>query len=185
MSKENLEKNYSWLKTAPTTKMIEEALKYYGIKEAYGKADNPTLMAWASSLGQDVKEVFVADSVAWCGLFIGIVAKNSGKEVVKSPLWALNWGNFGNYAQIPMFGDVLVFTRITEEGKKAGHEGLYIGEDDDCYHVLGGNQSDKVCIARKLKSRLYVARRPNYNNQPICVKKVKLPTNGNISTNES
>ena len=153
MSKENLEKNYAWLKTAPVTKMVEEALKFYGIKEAYGKANNPTIIAWANSLGQEVKQIYEADSIAWCGLFIGIVAKNAGNEVVQSPLWALNWGNFGVYAPIPMFGDVLVFTRITEIGTKAGHVGLYIGEDTDCYHVLGGNQSDMVCIKRIPKSR--------------------------------
>ncbi len=185
MSKENLEKNYSWLKTAPVTKMIEEALRHYGIKESYGKANNPTIMSWANSLGQEVKQIYVADKVPWCGLFIGIVAKNAGKEVVKSPLWALNWGNFGSYTPTPMFGDVLTFIRITENGTKAGHVGLYIGEDVDCFHVLGGNQSDKVCITRIEKSRLYVARRPKYNNQPSCVKKVKLPPNGNISQNES
>lgn len=185
MSKENLEKNYSWLKTAPTTKMVEKALEHYGLKETYGKANNPKIMEWANSLGEDVKQIYVADSVPWCGLFIGIVAKNAGKEVVKSPLWALNWGNFGVYSPVPMFGDVLVFIRITETGSKAGHVGLYIGEDNDCYHVLGGNQSDKVCITRIPKSRLYVARRPKYTNQPECVKKVKLPTSGNISKKEN
>ena len=185
MSKENLEPNYSWLKTAPTTKMAEEALKYYGIKETYGKADNPTIMKWANELGQDVKNVYVADSVPWCGLFMGIVAKKAGKEVIQHPLWALNWGNFGVYAPVPMFGDILTFIRITENGKKAGHVGLYVGEDTDCYHVLGGNQSDKVCITRILKSRLYTARRPKYNNQPACVKKIILPPNGKLSVNES
>jgi hypothetical protein len=115
---------------------------------------------------------------------MAVVAKRSSKQVVKDPLWALNWGTFGKYTDTAMLSDVLVFIRKTNEGKNAGHVGLYIGEDNDCYHVLGGNQSDKVCITRIEKSRLYAARRPNYNIQPSNVRVIKLNNNGIISRNE-
>ena len=77
-----------------------------------------------------------------------------------------------------MFGDVLVFVRTTADGSKAGHVGLYIGEDDTAFHVLGGNQDDKVCIKRILKSRLYTVRRPQYNNLPANIKKIFLENSG-------
>jgi len=47
-----------------------------------------------------------------------------------------------------MLGDVLIFTRGI-----GGHVGIYVREDDKCYHVLGGNQSDSVYITSKGKER--------------------------------
>jgi hypothetical protein len=40
-------------------------------------------------------------------------------------------------------GDVLAFVR-----NGGGHVGLYVDEDASAYHVLGGNQSDRVSITR-------------------------------------
>ena len=62
---------------------------------------------------------------------------------------------------------------------------LYVGEDATCYHILGGNQSDRVCIVRKDKSNLYIARRPDYNNQPANVRQILLPESGELSSKES
>ena len=213
MSKENLQGIYSWLKTSPVPKMIDEALRFYGVKNNYNDANNPITRTWGTRLGLDVREFYEWNSyrnhndrelaefaisqsndsshifrpnlkivteghfVPWCGLFMGYVAKESGKKAVKEPCWPLNWGNFGVEADVPMLGDVLIFIRLAETHKKSGSLGLYIGEDKDCYHVLGANQDDKVCITRILKSRLYTARRPNYKELPNCVKKVILPSN--------
>jgi len=116
---------------------------------------------------------------------MAVIVKRSGRQVVKDPLWALNWGTFGTYTDTPMLGDVLVFVRTTPDGKKAGHVALYVGEDASCYHILGGNQSDRVCIVRKEKSKLYVARRPNYINQPKNVRQILLPESGQLSVKEA
>jgi uncharacterized protein (TIGR02594 family) len=164
--------------------MIKKALELYGTLEKPGTANNPVIIAWAKEVGGKVADVYKADEIPWCGLFIAVVTQRSAKQVVKDPLWALNWGTFGKYTVTPMLGDVLVFTRKTADGKTAGHVGLYVGEDDTCYHVLGGNQSDKVCISRKEKTRLYTARRPNYNVQPANVRKIILSNSGQISGSE-
>jgi hypothetical protein len=66
-----------------------------------------------------------------------------------------------------------------------GHVGFYVGEDSTSYHVLGGNQGDKVSVVRILKKRLVQARRPAYNSQPTNVRKITLAPNGIISDNES
>jgi hypothetical protein len=55
---------------------------------------------------------------------------------------------FGNYAP-PGLGTILVFSRGS-----GGHVGVYMGEDSTHYHVLGGNQSDRVSVARIPKTRL-------------------------------
>lgn len=221
MSKENLQGIYAWLKTTPVPKMVDEALRYYGVKNSFHDPNNPVIRSWGNILQVDVEKFYeynsghrynnaeldefvsnhsIADShhifgqnlrviteghlVPWCGLFMGIVAHNSGKKSVKEPLYPLNWENFGTEASVPMFGDVLIFISQTETRKKAGHVGLYIGEDRDCYHVLGGNENDTVCITRVLKSRLYIARRPKYKKVPDCVRTILLPSNCNITRNK-
>jgi uncharacterized protein (TIGR02594 family) len=164
-----LPNEFKWLNDEPKPRMIEEALELYGIEEDLSNKDNKKIIAWAKEIGGDLANIYKADSIPWCGLFMAVVAKRAKKQIVKDPLWALNWGTFGKYSEVPMLGDVLVFNRITPDGKKAGHVGLYVGENDSHFFVLGGNQNDSVCIMAMEKSRLYVCRRPNYNIQPSSV----------------
>jgi cell wall-associated NlpC family hydrolase len=46
-----------------------------------------------------------------------------------------------------MLGDVLVFRR-----GGGGHVALYVGEDEEAFHVLGGNQADR-CASRDSPAR--------------------------------
>lgn len=179
-----LPEKYIWLLKEDETIMIKKALELFYVSETLGMQNNPTILAWAEEVGDDVAKIYLADEIPWCGLFMAVVAKRSSKQLVKDPLWALNWGAFGELTNVPMLGDVLVFVRKTKEGKKAGHVGLYIGEDNSCFHVLGGNQSDKVCITRIEKIRLYTSRRPNYDIQPANIRVVKLSSSGSISIHE-
>ena len=136
--------NYKWLLSiTDLPRTIEEALKRYNVIEAPGPPDNPTIMGWRDELlkaGVNVKD-FTHDSVPWCGLFAAIVVfhrMNDPKEVVEDPLWALNWAKYGVKSDRPSLGDVLTFVR-----NGGGHVGFYVGEDSSCYHVYGGNQSDR------------------------------------------
>lgn len=169
---------YAWLRGESGPRMIIEALKLYGTLEAPGARDNPTILGWAREVDQ--AKTYSHDSIPWCGLFVAVVAKRSGKPIVNSPLWALSWADFGREAPVPMLGDVLTFKR---DG--GGHVALYVGEDVDAYHCLGGNQSDRVCITRIAKLRLYRARRAAYNVRPDNVRKIVLAGNGKLSTNEA
>lgn len=170
---------YAWLSKEPGPKMLLEALKLFGTVEGPGTKDNPTILAWAAEIG--LAKTYSHDSIPWCGLFIGLVAKRAGKTPVDSPLWALSWADWGKPAAGgPMLGDILTFKR-----NGGGHVALYVGEDPNAFHCLGGNQSDKVCITRIARSRFYAARRPIYNVQPDNVRKVVLASNGKLSTNEA
>ena len=170
---------YKWLLKEPAPKMLIEALKLVGTKEMPGTKDNPEIIEWAQETG--LNKVYSADSIPWCGLFMAVVAKRSGKTVPKDPLWALNWRNFGVVASPGMLGDVLVFKR-----ESGGHVALYVGEDKDCYHILGGNQSDAVTITRILKARCVGIRRPVYSiAQPPNVRRIYLSASGDVSTNEA
>ncbi len=103
--------------------------------------------------------------------------------VLDSVVWALNWSRFGHRVDHnqAMLGDVLTFNRDS-----GGHVSMYIGEDSSAYHCLGGNQSDKVCISRIAKYRMYSISRPIFKiAQPINVRKVRLDSNGALSKNEA
>ena len=175
---------YQWLTRETGPAMIKRALELFDTQEVIGEPNCPVITGWAKEIGGTVADVYKADEIPWCGLFMAVVAKRSSKKVVKDPLWALNWGTFGKHTDTPMLGDVLVFTRKTSDGRRAGHVALYVGEDEYCYHVLGGNQWDRVCIAWIDKARLYTARRPDYRLQPKNVRVVNLALNGSISSNE-
>lgn len=165
----------------PLPLMMQQALKLFDTKEQPGPGNNPVILNWVTELADPgVKSVYTADSVAWCGLFMAIVAKRAGKVPVEQPLWALNWGKFGKDAGQPMLGDVLTFIR-----PGGGHVALYVGESQKSYHVLGGNQSDKVCFIEIEKVRMRAARRPLYMNQPATVKPYILKSNGTFSADEA
>lgn len=174
----NLPLQYQWLTQEPSPRHLLKALELYGITEVVGEKDNPVILEWAKELG--LEKVYTADSIPWCALFVSIIMKRAGREPVDKPLWALNWANFGVNVGKPMLADVLVFKR-----NGGGHTGLYIGEDTAAYHVLGGNQGDKVCIVRIAKDRLFSARRPAYINSPTNIRIVKVKSSGTLSTNES
>lgn len=174
---------YRWLAREPGPRLLLEALKLYGTTEFVGPDDNPSILAWARKTGLD--RIYKDDATAWCGLFMAYVALQSGWDVPLNPLGARNWLAFGTKAKTPMLGDVLVFWREKRRGFK-GHVGIYVGEDLEAYHVLGGNQSDQVSIDRVDKNRLLGARRcPWRINQPGNVRVVKLSATGAISKNEA
>jgi uncharacterized protein (TIGR02594 family) len=170
---------YQWLAIEREPRMIVEAVKLFGTLEGPGGANNPVILSWATEVGGDVRDVYKADSIPWCGLFMAVVAKRSDKVLPTHPLWALSWSAFGQPVDVPMLGDVLTFTR-----NGGGHVALYVGEDEECFHILGGNQSDRVWINRKPKNQLYAARRPAYRVQPPNVRRILLDKVGALSTKE-
>lgn len=172
-----LPQQYKWLAGEAGPKMIIEGLKILGTREFSGPADNPVIIQWAVEL--NIKD-YNHDAIFWCGLAMAVVAYRAGKPIPTNPLWALNWAKFGIHVDIPMLGDVLVYKRTG-----GGHVGLYVGEDQEAYHTMGGNQSDMYKISRIEKSRLFAARRPVYVVQPANVRQIFLLDDGNLSKNES
>lgn len=176
-----LPKQYEWLLKEGGPKMLVEGLSLYGTREIPGSQHNQTILGWADAVG--IGQLVNDDEQAWCGLFITYIATRAGKFVPMqnwNKLRALEWINFGTKVSEPMLGDVVVFKR---EG--GGHVGLYVGEDSEAYHVLGGNQGNQVSITRIDKDRLYAARRPIYINKPANVRKVILSATGALSQNEA
>jgi len=179
---EPLPPHYSWVSREPHPKILKEALKLHGTTEISGASSSPTILHWAAEIGGWLGGYYNDDSIPWCGLFVGICAKRAGFPFGQQALSALAWLAWGQRAGQPSLGDVLVFKR-----PQGGHVGFYICEDEEAYHVLGGNQSDKVCISRISKQRLVQARRCRWklfqpqNIRPIICKSNGLP----LSLNES
>lgn len=153
-----------------------------GTKEAAGPANSPTILGWARRLGLKVLGmVYNADSVPWCGVFVAICLADDRIEAPAIAERALSWADWGQSLRADRLapGAVLVFER-----PGGGHVGFYIGEDAAAYHVLGGNQSDAVTIARIAKGRCIARRWPT--GRPVIGKPVRIATEGKpISRNEA
>jgi uncharacterized protein (TIGR02594 family) len=179
-----LPKQYYWLILEPGPRLLTMALELYGTAEKPGPGNNPSILEWAKAAG--LGKVYREDSTAWCGLFMAYAALQAGFDPPKiNPLGARNWLEFGVPQDVAMLGDVLVFWRERKTGFK-GHVGIYVGEDDTRYYVLGGNQQDMVSIAPVAKNRLLGIRRCKWRiAQPANVRRVFLAKNGTLSTNEA
>lgn len=150
-----------------------------GTREVPGPANNPRIMDMAAKLGAKILGiVYSADSVPWCGLFAAHCVNAVGIKPPPIAVRASAWATWG-LRITPCVGAVLVFTR---EG--GGHVGFYVAEDDECFHVLGGNQGDAVSVTRIAKNRLSACRWPG--GVLITGKPNKVAANGAaISRNEA
>lgn len=157
-----------------------EAQRAIGVTEDTGPGSNPLIVGWARRLRIDYGD----DAKAWCGLFVAhCVELTLPQEVLPSnPLGAREWLKFGVNCPVPQPGAVMVFWREKKESWK-GHVGFYVGEDSSAYHILGGNQGDKVSVSRFLRGRFLGARWPQVAPPPVGGPRWVLP-DGSVSHNE-
>ncbi len=158
------------------------SLSYYGLLEGPGTANNPTILGWAKEVG--VAGWYKDDAVAWCGLFMGVCQSRAGFPYNSQLLSSLAWSKWGNHVDNDkaMLGDTLVFVR-----PGGGHVAFYIGESKDNFLILGGNQSNSVCIEWISKQRLFAVRRAAWKvAQPDNVRKILLIDKGAVlASNEA
>lgn len=156
---------------------MSEAIRVKGLHEARNRSQ---LVRWFD------KSVswFDPREVAWCGAFVATVMRKwkSGITIPENPLGARNWASFGKSCK-PQLGAVMVFWRVYPKSWK-GHVALYWGEDENAYHILGGNQSDAVTVTRISKDRFIDARWPHHTPQPGIIKRLK-PNGQPLSINEA
>lgn len=141
---------------SPLLPWLAEAENLMGTAEVLGPRSNPVILDWAKNL--DVN--YPGDDVAWCGLFVAhCIGSTMPDEILPgNPLGARRWETFGDPAA-PRLGAVMVFWRKSQTSG-LGHVGFYTGEDDTAYRILGGNQTDKVCLTWIAKDRFVKARWP-------------------------
>lgn len=159
---------------------FEEAKHLMGTKEVLGAANNPAIMDWAKNLELH----YAGDDVPWCGLFVAhcVGSTLQDEPLPGNPLGARQWECFGTKTT-PRLGAIMVFWRESLASGK-GHVGFYAGEDDSAYQILGGNQSDKVCLTWLAKDRLRGARWPT-SGASLTTAAVRRNRNEGLSTNEA
>ena len=153
------------------------AIRKKGLHE---KRDNADLRAFLKSDGKTLGD---PASLPWCGDFVETCIAVSLPDAVlpTNPYLARNWLKFGATVTT-CFGSVLVFWRGSRNGT-SGHVGFYYSEDDDHYHVLGGNQTDMICVTKLTKDRLLGARLP-LTGGPYPRKVVKSKADFTVTTDE-
>jgi uncharacterized protein (TIGR02594 family) len=140
----------------PTLPWYAEAWGLEGLREMPGSGDEPRILQMA----EDLDIPYGDDEIPWCGLFVAhcIGSQLIHEPLPTTPLLARSWLKFGTPVD-PQPGAVMVFWRGDKHGS-LGHVGFYTGEDKRTFHILGGNQSDKVCVTKFPKDRLLGARWP-------------------------
>lgn len=177
-----MERKYHWLLQENAPRILVAALAEYGTVEVPGVSNNPKIIAWTKEVGSKVGIDYNADSIPWCGLFMGVCASRAGYTPPAICVRASEWEKFGNPAERAMLGDICVLTR-----QGGGHVGLYVGETADGKYVylLGGNQADAVNIKMFPRYRITAVRRcPWRIAQPANVRAIILNEHGEISHTE-
>lgn len=143
--------------------------------------DNGWLRKWLRSDGRTLGD---PAQLPWCGDFVETCIRLAlPKEpfpgaLGENPYWARNWLRLG-FATALTYGAIVVFSRGT-----GGHVGFAVGQNEGAIHVLGGNQSNAVTIARIDRARLLGARWPaTFPTSPISL--LRVARDGKLSTNEA
>lgn len=157
----------------------QELLRRKGLHEV---RDRTGLIAWLRSDGKTLGD---PAKLPWCGDAIetAMALTLPTEPLPSNPYLARNWLKFGVPLGRPALGAVIVFWRGSKAGT-SGHVGFYAGEDAQAYHVLGGNQSNAITIARLDKARLLGFRWPAKFPLPTSGT-VHLTTTGTLSRNEA
>ncbi|QMT39978.1 TIGR02594 family protein [Neisseria shayeganii] len=135
---------------------IIEARRYEGLAEVPGKNHNPTITHWLNTL----KAWWRDDETPWCGTFVAHCCRHAGRALPKHWYRALAWVDAGVRLKAPAYGCIAVFGR-----KGGGHVGFVVGRDRaGNLLILGGNQGNKVSIAKFERARAVAFVWPVYPN---------------------
>jgi len=131
------------------------AAQELGVSEIKGKKHNPKIVAYHQATSLKAKD----DETSWCSSFVNWCFKEAGIFGTNKAN-ARSWLDWGLTLEKPKIGCVVVFWRGSLKGWQ-GHVAFYVKESETHIYVLGGNQSDKVSIAKYPKERLLGYRWPN------------------------
>jgi len=123
-----------------------------GVSEIIGLDNNKRILEYHSATSLKAS----TDEIAWCSSFVNWVMKQcsiKGTYSAAARSW-LKWG----YQCPPIDGCIVVLKRGNNETQ--GHVGFLVGYDDTFVHLLGGNQSNKVCVQKYAKHEVLDYRWP-------------------------
>lgn len=133
-------------------KWLEEALKELGdgVHEIPGPESNPRVSEYHSVTAGGTSQ----DDVPWCASFVSWCLERASIQSTRSKAARsyLDWG----VPTEPRFGAVTVLSRGSNP--QSGHVGFYCGTRNGMIYLLGGNQGDRVSVARYPAHRLLAMR---------------------------
>lgn len=164
-----------------TPSWLSVARAFVGLREISGPQSSPVILRWVKDTGAPAW--YDNDDKPWCALFINRILLACSLPMAGSGFALLRAKSFeawGRALAAPAIGAVLVFTR---DG--GGHVGLYLGENQHAYKVLGGNQGNSVSETWIVKERLSAIRWPDGVPLPLGGR-ILLASNGEpMSGNEA
>ena len=127
-----------------------KALDELGVDEIPGKGIEPRIVEYhlATSLGA------TDDAVPWCASFVCWCLQQAGYPHTYSAR-ALSYATYGEPVTEPFSGCIVVTKR-----KGGHHVGFFVAKTPFGFTMLGGNQSDKVCIKEFADSQVVAIRIP-------------------------
>lgn len=161
---------------------VAEARRHIGLAEIPGKQHNPKIINWLNTLNAWWRD----DETPWCGTFVAHCCRVAGRGLPQHWYRAKAWADAGTRLQHPAYGCIVVFDR-----KGGGHVGFVVGQDSQGnLMVLGGNQGNKVSIAKFPRSRATAYVWPSDKGKPSrpLDSRYKLPRiqmAGGFSSNEA
>ena len=119
------------------------------------------LSRYGSRYSQDFEStcnVSIPKGSNWCGVFVGWCLSENSLDIPEKPQVARSYLKIGKEVESPQMGDICVFWRESRNSWK-GHVNIFIREEGDLIHCLGGNQGGLVQILKYKKNRLLGFRR--------------------------
>ena len=123
---------------------LAKAHEEMGVEETEGAASTPRIMEYFAAAPHS--EWVKSDETPWCGAFAAWLLKDYG--LPDEPLRARAWLEWGDPIKEPVPGCVVVLRRGSNP--KSGHVALFQqwSKDRKSLYLLGGNQGNRVSIAR-------------------------------------
>ena len=122
-------------------------------EEIGGAKANPRIIEYHAATTLRAK----SDEVPWCSSFVNWCMKEAGQRTTRSAA-ARSWAKYGKACGLEK-GAVIVVSRGTNPAH--GHVGFVWRADGPWVWILGGNQGNRVSIARYPLSRLVATRWPS------------------------
>jgi uncharacterized protein (TIGR02594 family) len=115
------------------------------VREIPGAENNPRITMYHATTSGGA----APDETAWCSSFVNYCVQQAGLRGTNSK-WARSWHESAwgrDVTQSPQEGDIVVWRR-QGHGDDGGHVGFYIDGDQTTIQVLGGNQGNRISMAR-------------------------------------
>ena len=128
--------------TAPVAepKWLAVARAEIGVKEYPGAQHNPRVIKYLKSTTNQA----TSDETAWCSAFVNWCVVQAGVAGTNSAA-ARSWLKWGRALSEPVPGCMVVFQRGSSP--TSGHVAFYLETRGTGILVLGGNQSNSVCVS--------------------------------------